>query len=51
MPVVFLTSGQKASYGQFSYKPNEVQLARYFYLDEAVYSYDGKLVKFCHMLP
>lgn len=35
MPVDFLTAEQKAEYGQFSGKPNEVQLGRYFYLDEA----------------
>ena len=35
MPVDFLTSEQKACDRQFSAEPNEVQLARYFHLDEA----------------
>jgi TnpA family transposase len=35
MAVDFLTPEQKVQYGQFSGDPNEVQLARYFHLDEA----------------
>jgi hypothetical protein len=34
MPVDFLTVEQKAGYGRFSCKPNEMELARYFLLDE-----------------
>ena len=34
MPVDFLTEQQKQSYGKFSCEPNEVQLARYFLIDE-----------------
>jgi len=33
MAVDFLTEKQKSQYGQFSAEPNDVQLARYFYLD------------------
>ena len=35
MAVDFLTAEQKAQYGQFCGQPNEVQLTRYFHLDEA----------------
>jgi len=34
MPVDFLTVEQKAGYGRFCCKPNEMELARYFLLDE-----------------
>jgi TnpA family transposase len=35
MNLDFLTTEQKNQYGQFSGEPNEIQLARYFHLDEA----------------
>jgi TnpA family transposase len=35
MNLDFLTAEQKAQYGKFSNEPNELQLARYFHLDEA----------------
>lgn len=35
LPADFLNANQWASYGQFSGEPNDVQLARFFLLDEA----------------
>ncbi len=35
MNLDFLSVEQKAQYGKFSGEPNDIQLARYFHLDEA----------------
>jgi TnpA family transposase len=42
MSVDFLTAEQKAQFGQFSGEPNDVQLARYFHLDEADLAFISK---------
>jgi hypothetical protein len=42
MPVVFLTTEPTESYDRFTGKPDELQLARYFHLDEADKEFIGK---------
>nr|WP_220455228.1 DUF4158 domain-containing protein [Klebsiella pneumoniae] len=42
LPVDFLTTEQTESYGRFTGEPDELQLARYFHLDEADKEFIGK---------